>query len=50
MSSKNVNNYKYKAFCDIFGQPHKEYNQEKVDSHGSAKWKEVKGKQDNINE
>ena len=50
MSAKNVNNYKYKTFCDIFGQLHKKYSYEKPDSEDSAKWKEIKEKPGKINE
>ena len=48
MSIKNVN--KYKTFRNSFGQLHKEYSHEKADSEASAKWKEVKGKPDKIDE
>ena len=50
MGAKNVNNYKYKTFYDIFGQLHKKYSYEKPDSVDSAKCKEIKEKPGKINE
>ena len=46
MSTKNMNNYKYKTFHDTFGKLHKEYSHRKADCEASAKWKEVKEKLD----
>ena len=55
MSAENVNNYKQITFCDIFGQLHTQ--QYKVTKKkvvrfqlNEKKSKEIKGKQDNINE
>ena len=44
MSTKNMNNYEYKTFRDIFGQLHKDYSHGKADCEASGKWKEVREK------
>ena len=48
MSTKNVNNYKWKSFRNIFGQLHTQEHK-KADSEASAKWKHIKEKPDKIN-
>ena len=42
VSTKIVNNHKYKTFRDIFGQLHKEYSHEKAEGEALATEKGVK--------
>ena len=51
MSTKNVNNYKWKIFVIFLDNClHKSIKHETADREASVKWNEVKGKPDKINE